>query len=95
MLEVHLAIRQIGDGQERRLHGDAADRVGDGEARFTRGGGQARRDDARQRGGGADEQRPGESLADAGPVGQRVGHTGERQADDQQGEAAGEEARPR
>jgi hypothetical protein len=82
VLEVGLAVGQIGDRQKRGLGGQPADRVADRQAGIALGGGRHRGDDPGQRRAGADEHRAGDDLAHAGAVGELVGQPGEPGAGD-------------
>jgi hypothetical protein len=90
MLQVRPPVDQVGDHEEARLRGDAADRVADGEARLALEGAGDGRDQTGQRGRRTQEDGAGKGLTDPGPVGEHVDGPGEFDARGQQ-DAATEE----
>ena len=91
VLEVHPAVGEVGDGEERRLGRDPAEGVGDREPGVARGRPRDRGDQAGQGRGRPEQHRSCERLADAGAVGDLVDDAGEADTGGQQHRGAGEQ----
>ena len=104
MLEIGAAIGDVGDGEERGLHGNAADGIGQRQRRQAIERSRDRRRDPRQRGRRTEQHGAGEGLAEAGAIGEavadraepRTGHAdhrgGEREQRDRPGQTQREDS---
>jgi len=81
VLEIGVAVGQIGNGEERRLRRDAADRVRERELRVPAHGRGDRRRDPGQRRDRAEEHASHERLPETRPVGEPAGDRGETRAE--------------